>query len=273
MTAPAVNPDATLIPDQAEVWLMLASEVDDITTKIPSTSTIAADALAALGWEFTGYIDDKKGIPIEPSIEVKEYDAFGHPTYRVKLKKGKLTTGFTALERNAVTKKIVMPGSAANKIGRPKDVQIYVLYRFVDEDRTTIWVQLTPAPVESKSITGIIEGEQGFAAEMTVHHTADAAGDIFEIVDDSLDDVTKTFTIDTEVTAYTVTVDGQTTASITTKTKLALQSALRLLSTVTALPDSGVTVDGPTGGPLVAVFTGPVTTVTATGTGGTVSVA
>jgi hypothetical protein len=268
MTAPTVNADLTLIPDQAEVWLKLASDVDDIATLIPDTVT---DDLDALGWEFSGLIDDKKGIPLDPSIEVKEYDAFGHPKFRVKLKKGKLNTGFTALETNATTKKIVLPGSAPNKIGNPRDVQIYVLYRFVDEDRTTIWVTLTKAPAELKSHGGIIDGELSWA-EITVHHTTDANGDIFEVVTDSTDDVAKTFTIGSGVTAYTATVDGQTTTSITAKTAAALQSALRALSTVAALPDPGVTVDGPTGGPLVATFTATVTTVTASGTGGTVTV-
>lgn len=263
-----INPDDTLIPDQAEAWLALAAEVDDITSMIPSDPT---EDLAALGWEFSGLIDDKKGILLGPSIEVKEYDGFGHPSFRVKLKRGKLMTGFTALETNAVTKKIVLPGSAPNRIGAPKDVQIFVLYRFVDEDRATVWVQLTKAPVELKAHGGIIDGELSWA-EMSVHHTTNAEGDIFEVVNYTFDDVVKTFTIDSEVTAYTVTVDGQTTASITSKTKAALQSALRLLSTVAALPDHGVTVDGPSGGPLVATFTATVTTVTASGTGGTVTV-
>jgi hypothetical protein len=264
-----VNADATLIPDQAEVWLLLASDVDDIATKIPTS--VGAD-LVALGWEFTGLIDDQKGIPLDPSIEVKEYDAFGHPKFRVKLKKGKLTTGFTALETNAVTKKVVLPGSSADKIGAPKDVQIFVLYKFVDEDRSTIWVSLTKAPVELKGHGGIIDGELSWA-ELTVHHTTNADNDIFQVVTDATDDVVKTFTIGSGVTGYTATVDGQTTTSITVKTAAALQSALRLLSTVVALPGDGVTVAGPTGGPLVATFTGTVTTVTASGTGGTVTVA
>lgn len=269
MTQGTINADLTTIPDQAEVWLILASEVTDISTKIPATPT--AD-LAALGWDFTGLIDDKKGVPLDPSIEVKEYDAFGHPAFRVKLKKGKLKTGFTALETNTTTKKIVLPGSAPNKIGAPKDVQVYVLYRFVDDDRATVWVTLTKAPVELKAHGGIIDGELSWA-EMTVHHTTDASGDIFQVVDDSSDDVVKTFTIATAVTAYTVTVSGSTTTSITAKTKAALQSALRALPSVAALPTPGVTVDGPDGGPLVATFTASVTGVGAAGTGGTVSVA
>lgn len=87
------------------------------------------------------------------------------------------------------------------------------------------------------------------------------------------DDVEKTFTIASGVTGYTVTAGADTTTSITTKTAGALQSALRALAAVQALPAPGVTVDGPTGGPLVATFTGPITPVTATGTGGTVTVA
>ena len=85
---------------------------------------------------------------------------------------------------NTTTKKIVLPGSATNRIGIPKDVQVYVLYRFVDEDTATgtiVWVSLTPAPVELKSHGGIIDGELSFA-EMVVHHTTDANNDVFEVV-------------------------------------------------------------------------------------------
>jgi hypothetical protein len=273
MPVEAINPDATLIPDKAEVWLILASDVTDITTLIPATPD--ADLSVTL-WGFSGLINDQKGIPLDPSIEVKEYNAFGHPLYRVKLKKGKLNTGFTALEWNLVTRKIVLPGSARNKIGRPKNVQIYVLYRFVDEDvagGSRVWVSLRPAAAELKSLSGIIEGEESLAAEITLHHTADALGDVFQVVDATTDDVTKTFTIAAGVTAYTATVTGSTTPSITTKTKAALQTALRALPSVQALPAPGATVDGPDGGPLVAVFTGPVTGVSAAGTGGTVNVA
>lgn len=259
-----VNADATLIPDQAEVWLALKEDVTDIATMIPE----APDAdLEALGWDFSGLIDDKKGIPLDPSGEVKEYDAFGHPNFRTKFRKGKLKSGFTALEENACTRKIVLPGSAGNKRGAPKDVQIYVLYRFVDEDRSIVWVSLRPALAELKSHGGIVDGELSFA-EVTVHHSPDAAGDVFQVVGGL--PVTKVFTIDTDVTAYTVTVDGQTTSSITTKTSTALQTALRALSNVGS---DGVEVSGSSGGPLTAVFSVPVTTVTATGTGGTVTVA
>lgn len=264
-----INPAATLIPDKAEVYIRLKSDVTNIEDLIPETPE---DDPEDLGWLFTGLVDDKKGIPVTPNIEVKPYDAFGHPRFRVKLRKGTLETGFTALEINAATRTFVLPGSTSKRIGIPKDVQIYVLYRYVDEDRATVWVQLSPAPVEVKAHGGVVDGELSYA-ECVVHHTATAEGDVFEIVDNTSDDVVKTFTIPGGVTAYTVTVDGQTTASITAKTKAALQSALRLLSTVTALPSPGVTVEGPDGGPLVATFTGTVTTVTAAGTGGTVTVA
>ncbi|MCK0174804.1 hypothetical protein [Mycolicibacterium sp. F2034L] len=269
MTTPVINPDATVIPDKAEVWIALKSDVTNIADMIPES--VDAD-LAELGWEFVGLVDAEKGIPLEPSGEVKEYDGFGHPRFRVKFKKGKLNTGFTALEWNSVTRKVVLPGSAPNKIGAPKDVQIYVLYRFVDEDRGVCWPSLRPGLAELTAHGGIIDGELSWA-EITVHHSTDAAGDVFEVVDASSDDVAKTFTIANDVTAYTATVSGQTTASITTKTATALQTALRLLSTVQALPDPGVTVAGPSGGPLVATFTGPVSGVSATGTGGTVTVA
>jgi hypothetical protein len=171
-----------------------------------------------------------------------------------------------------VTRKFVLPGSADSKIGIPKDVQAYLLYRFVDEDRATVWAQLRPALVELKGHGGIIDGELSWA-ELTVHHTADAAGDVFQVVDSTADDVVKTFTIAAGVTEYTVTAGANTTAAITTKTATALQTALRALASVQALPTPGVSVAGPSGGPLVATFTAPITPVSATGTGGTVTVA
>lgn len=270
--AQTINPELTVIPDQAEVWFVLKSDVVDAAALAAMTPTTADDDLEALGWEEVGLIDNKKGIPLDPSGEIKEYDAFGHPIFRTKFFRGKLTSGFTALEWNTVTRKFVLPGSAADKIGAPRDIQGYVLYRFVDEERATCWMALRPAMLELKDKVGLVEGELS-SAEIVVHHTNDSNNDVFQIIDYTADDVTKTFTIDSGVTAYTATVDGQITASITTKTAAALQAALRLLSTVQALDAPGVVVTGPTGGPLVAAFTGTVTTVTASGTGGTVTVA
>lgn len=272
--AQTINPEATIIPDHAEVWFLpksavpMVDGVPDLSALIPESPD---DDLDALSWEEVGLVDDKKGIPLDPSGDVKEYDAFGHAAFRTKFLKGKLKSGFTALEWNSVTRQFVLPGSTPDKIGAPKDVQGYLLYRHYDEDRSVVWVQLRPALLELKSHGGIIEGELSFA-EITVHHTKTADGDIFQVIDASSDDVVKTFTIDSGVTGYTVTVNSVTTTSITTKTAAALQSALRALSTVAALESPGVTVEGPTGGPLVATFTGPVT-VSAAGTGGTVAVA
>jgi hypothetical protein len=82
-------------------------------------------------------------------------------------------------------------------------------------------------------------------------------------------------TIASGVTAYTATAGANTTPSITTLTAPALQTALRALASVAALPSPGVTVTGTGGAPgtLTAVFTAAITPVSATGTGGTVTVA
>ena len=172
----AIDPNATIIPDQAEVWLALKSDVSNISALIPNS--VSAD-LAALGWEFCGLIDDAKGITLEPAVEVKPFDAFGHPQFRVKLRKGTLKTGFTVLETNDVTKKIVLPGSASNKVGIPRDTQVYVLYKYQDETNIRIWVSLTPAPIELVNHGGIVDGELSFA-EVVVHHTSNAANDVFQ---------------------------------------------------------------------------------------------
>jgi hypothetical protein len=227
--------------------------------------TVSTEDLDDLGWEEVGLIDDGKGISLEPSGDVREYDAFGYPNFRTKFRKGKLKSTFSAYEWNEVTRKFVLPGSANDNIGIPRDVQGYLLYRFTDEDRTTAWVQLRPALIELTGHGGIIDGELQWA-DLRVHHSPNADRDAFQCV---YGPATKVFTIDVGVTAYTVTVNGETTASISTLTSSALQTALLALTTVGV---GGVTVTGSTGGPLTAVFTVGISTVTATGTGGTVTV-
>lgn len=250
-----INPDATLIPDKAEVWIILASDVDSIAAKIPATPT---EDLSAKGWLFTGLIDDKKGIPLTPGIEVKEYDAFGHPRFRVKLRKGKLETGFTALETNAATRKIVLPGSAPNKIGAPKDVQIFVLYRFIDEDIARLWVTLTKAPVELKSHGGFIDGELSFA-ELVVHHTTDANGDVFQIVEveaPGAPDVTTWVVTLTGATGgdFTSAVDG---GAPTADTDFDATNAEYQAALVAVLGAGGATVAGNAGGPYTVTLADP----------------
>jgi hypothetical protein len=239
-----INPNATLIPDQAEVWLALKADVTNINDMIPTGVT---DDLAGLGWEFSGLIDDQKGIPLDPTIEVKEYDAFGHPKFRVKLKKGKLTTGFTVLETNAATKKIVLPGSAPNRIGAPKDVQVYVLYKFVDEDQSRIWVSLTAAPAELKGHGGIIDGELSWA-EITIHHTTNADNDIFEVVEDA-GTTQWTATLGTQSSGtFTLSWGGNTTSTIAyNATAATVKSALVALDD--GYTSADWTVTGSAGGP------------------------
>lgn len=265
-----VNFDATIIPDNAEVWVAHKADVTDITTMYPASVTADLDAL---GWAEVGLINDTEGIPLDPTIEVVEYDAFGYPRFRVKLRKGKLDTGFTIFEDNAETRKIALPGSADNKIGIPKDVQIYVLYRVVDEDRTIIWVSERPGAAQITASTGFKEAEI-WSRTVKVLHSGNALGDAFHVVTDATDDVTKLFTIASGVTAYTATVGANTTSSLTALTASALQTALRALASVAALPTPGATVTGTGGAPgtLSVVFTAAPGTVSATGTGGTVTV-
>ena len=123
---PTIRPDATIIPDKASVWVALESDVTDITSMIPTDPTAN---FATTGWQFCGLIDDKKGIPLDPAIEVRPYDAFGHPQFRVKLRKGTLKSGFTALETNDVTRTFVLPGSTDKKIGIPKNVHLHLTGR------------------------------------------------------------------------------------------------------------------------------------------------
>lgn len=179
-----INVNYTLIPDEAEVWLALAADVSDIETMIPTT---VDDDLGELGWTFAGLINDENGISLTPSSEVMKYNGFGHRNYRTKIKNGELETGFTALEvQNPIIKAITLPGSAANRIGPPQNIQVYVLYRVVDEDTaggTIVWVTLSSAAIQVDAHSGFVEAGQTEIG-MKVYHTTNADGDIFEVVDD-----------------------------------------------------------------------------------------
>ena len=176
-----INPDLSRIWDEAEVYVILNADVPSggISTLIPATVATAIDPK----WEFVGLLDAGKGIPMTPALEIKHFDGYGNPRYRSKASKGTLTTGFTALEDNAVTRKLVLPGSAPGKIGAPKNIRGYTLYVLRDEDiATDIRVSLRPALFELSSHSGAVEGEQE-SYEITCHHANDANGDVFARVE------------------------------------------------------------------------------------------
>lgn len=173
-----INPDATRIWDEAEVYVVPRNAVTDITELLPATIDDDLDAR----WEFVGLLDASAGIPVNPEVEITHFDAFGQARYRSKAKKGAIGTGFTALEKNSVTKKFVLPGSSTGKIGAPKGMYFYTAYVLRDEDiATEVWVSTRPALFELGGFSKV-EGEPE-AYEITVHHSNDALGDVFYVVD------------------------------------------------------------------------------------------
>lgn len=269
--AAVINPDASRIWDEAEVYVVERSAVPggDITGLVPATVDAVFDAL----WEFVGLLDAAAGIPISPEIEINHFDGFGHPRYRSKARKGAVTSGFTALEDNSVTRKFVLPGSSAGKIGAPKGVYFYVMYVLRDGDEVTdIWVSTRPALFELSGHSGKVEGEQE-SYEITVHHANDANGDVFARVETG---VSTTFLVTLggpSAGNFTLTWNGKTTANIVYN---AASSAV--LSALAALDDGYVSADftatGSAGGPYtVTVPHGALTGSGAGLTGGTFSVA
>lgn len=225
-----INPDASHIWDEAEVWIQSKAAVTaagGIDAVKPSS---VDEDFAALGWGYVGLIDAKKGIPVDPSGELKKFDGFGYTSYRQKFSKGEVATGFTCLEDNAVTQKIVLPGSTADKIGVPKDLQFYVLYRTVDEGFTDeVLVSLRPATLELKSHSGKVEGEQEMY-EFTAHHSPDQNKDVFQRIGGSIAGGTDTFTVALGGATggdFTLSFGGNTTAPIAyNATPAAVKTAL-----------------------------------------------
>ncbi|PTR42030.1 hypothetical protein C8K38_111199 [Rhodococcus sp. OK611] len=264
-----VNADATRIWDGAETYVIPAADVPngDITPFVPDSVDDPIDPK----WLFVGLQDADAGVPITPELEIVHFDGFGHPRYRSKARRGSVTTGFTAFEDNAVTRKFVLPGSGPNRIGAPKGLRFFVLYRFEDEGYVDILVTPRPALFELSSHSGKTEaGQESY--EMTCHHANDPNGDVFIRVE-SVDGPTEwTVTLGAPTAGnFTLTVGGQTTANIVYNAATsAVKSALEALSTVET-----ATVTGSAGGPYTVLLTGNgALTGSGTGlTGGTFSVA
>lgn len=178
-----VNPDATNIWDEAEVYLIAAADVTDIETLVPASVNEELDEQWLEG--FIGLMDGDRGIPVTPEMEIIHYDAYGHRRYRSKSKQGTVQTGFTAFEDNSVTKKIVLPGSKSGKVGAPRGLRYYTCYRTVDEGKCKILISSRPALLELTDHSGAVEGEQE-AYGFDVHHANDPDGDVFFVVEGEL---------------------------------------------------------------------------------------
>ena len=269
-----INPDASIIPDDAEVWIQSKASVDaagGIANVMPAT---VDEDPAEKGWGYTGLVDAKKGIPLDPSGELKEFDGFGHAAYRSKFSKGKVKSGFTCLEDNAVTSGIVLPGSGPGKVGVPRDLPFYVLYRVIDEGYSeTILVSLRPATLELKSHSGYVEGEQTMY-EFVAHHAADSKKDVFEKIGGVTSGPTSWTATQTGAASgdtFTLTVDGQSTTALAyNATASAVKAALELLSTVGS---GNSTVNGTAGGPYsIALANGGTLSATGTYASGSIAV-
>ncbi|WP_051637264.1 Ig domain-containing protein [Rhodococcus sp. UNC363MFTsu5.1] len=247
-----VNADATRIWDGAETYVIPVADVPngDIAPYVPASVNATIDPK----WLFVGLQDADAGVPITPELEIVHFDGFGHPRYRSKARRGSVTTGFTAFEDNAVTRKFVLPGSAGNRIGAPKGTRFFVLYRFEDEGYVDILVTPRPALFELSSHSGKTEaGQESY--EMTCHHANDANGDVFIRVETAatapVDDLVITTTslpagvIGTPY-SQTLTATGGTGAKTWTKTGtlptgLALSTAGVLSGTPTAAGTPSIT--------------------------------
>lgn len=179
-----VNPNASHIWDETEVYLIPPAAVTDIELLVPADVNAELDEI--IDENFLGLIDAGTGVGIAPEIEITHYDAFGHSRYRSKAKKGAVTTTVNAYEENTVTSSLSLAGSEAGKWGAPKSQYRYAVYVSRDETPSGTWVRvlvtILPALIENSAHGGIVEGEQE-AREFTVHHANDPKGDVFFVVE------------------------------------------------------------------------------------------
>lgn len=243
-----INPDASHIWDEAEAYILPKSALAGAPIEGSAFEpTSVNEDFTTLGWLFVGLIDAKKGIPRKPEGEFKEFDAFGFAAYRSKFTKGKLSTGFTCLEDNAVTAGIVLPGSTSDKVGIPKDLQYYVLYRTIDTGfADKVEMSLRPATLELTDHSGAVEGEQEMY-EFTVHHSPDANKDIFKKIAAAASlDWTVTVTGTPTGGTFTLSYGGKTTAGIAYNAAgSAVKSALVALDDGYGTSDWAVSGSGP----------------------------
>ena len=288
--------DATQIKvwDSGDVYIWDPKKPFVAATGIPKDTTAALPA----DWHAAGLMLGDPGVGMSRSIERTDVNSWQQGRVLERLKNPKADLSFTLLEDNPTVMELVAQEDV------PTVKKRYILLDFLDDaGNRKIWVSLAEVrlfvstdnqtqDVKGREITGslvpvagkywkITEGKAPAAPATTAGTPAPASGTPAGNTGAGNTgagtggtpapvSIVKTFTVDPAASAYTVTVDGQTTPSISTITSAALQAALEGLSTVGT---GKVTVTGSGKGPFTATFTVTVTAVTAAGTGGTVTVA
>jgi hypothetical protein len=269
--------DATQIKvwDSGDVYIWDPAKPFVAATGTPKDTTAALPA----DWKPAGLMLGDPGVGMSRSVERTDVNSWQQGRVLERIKNPKADLAFTLLEDNATVMELVAQEDV------PSVKKRYILLDFLDDaGNRKLWVSLAEVrlfvstdnqtqDVKGREITGslvpvagkywkILEGK---APAVAPKAGAPAGGTPAPV------SIVKTFTVGSGVTAFTVTVDTQTTPSISVPvTAAALQTALEGLSNVGT---GKVKVAGTGTGPFTATFTVAVTTVTAAGTSGTVTVA
>lgn len=113
----AGDPDKASLWADADVWV-----ADTLTTPNPATY----DQPFGAGWGLAGLLDGDDGFEEGRDEDKSDFFAWGGILVRTSRKNFKMTKKFSALENNAVVRRLVYPGSTRSQIVVPRHLPLKV---------------------------------------------------------------------------------------------------------------------------------------------------
>ncbi|GAA4680515.1 hypothetical protein [Nocardioides nanhaiensis] len=101
---------------------------ENLSAEVPAS----VDAEFGATWGLVGLLNGEDGITETREEETGDHYAWGGILVRTSRRNFKLTRKFSALEDNAVTRKLLWPGSGAGKIIVPRPVPVKVAFETRD---------------------------------------------------------------------------------------------------------------------------------------------
>lgn len=120
-------------PANASLWADADVYVSfDLEATIPANVNTAFDNTT---WDLVGLLDGEAGFVETRAEEVTDHYAWGGIIVRTGRRNFKLTRQFTALEYNAVTRRLAWPGSADGERSVPHPEDILIAFEKRDDDK------------------------------------------------------------------------------------------------------------------------------------------
>jgi hypothetical protein len=164
------DPNRASIAEDADVYISW-----DLSAPIPAEGQDFAEP-----WGYVGLLDGDAGTEQERNQDSTDYFAWGQKLIRTSRRNFVLTEKFVALEKNAITNRLIWPGSTPTKLIIPKHEPFKMALVYYDGDVREVLVTSRHAMVDTVGTIGRKETELT-KYEITAKIYPDASGALYDL--------------------------------------------------------------------------------------------